>query len=226
MPLILPTLAQALLVFATTSLLHAQPVGTSLLRGTATIIDGSAIPPESRLRVNLHDLSPGVAKDATVATATFEAEGKSPVSFELPYTKNLIDPKHLYGVAGAIMNSRGQTLWATRVPIRVLTLGNEKKVQLVLRPVERPKAPPEPRSFAVQCEGLSIDVELNDASATVTLPESQVVLPRTKTSSGKRFSDGAVTLAVSGTAVYFQVPGRVYRDCKVRPDAKPPAGNQ
>lgn len=150
-----------------------------------------------------------------MASQTFEAEGTTPIPFELKYIDSVIAPDRPYGVAATLVNSRGAVLWETRVPIRVLTLGNQKKVQLVLRPTERPAAPPEPTSFSVTCEGLQFDVRLDDGSATVTFPESKIVLPRTETSSSKRFSDGSTTLALSGKAVYFQRPGRAYRDCTI-----------
>jgi hypothetical protein len=49
------------------------------------------------------------------------------------------------------------------------------------------------------------------------LPGATFILPATEAAAGKRFSDGATTFAVSGSAVYFQGPGKAYRDCKVSP---------
>jgi putative lipoprotein len=218
MPRIARTLVTALLAVAAIASVQARPSRLSVLPGTVMVTEGTSIPPGSILRVNLHDLSPGIAKDATVAKETFEAEGKTPIHFELFYNQSAIEPTRLYAVAAVITDSRGQALWETRVPIRVLTLGNQKKVQLVLRPVERPKAPPEPTSLALECDGLRFHVDLSPTSATVVLQDSKVVLPITETYSGKRYSDGATTLAVSGSAAYFQRPGKAYRDCKVRPE--------
>jgi uncharacterized lipoprotein YbaY len=219
MPRVAHTLLAALLAVAAMASVQARRSRMAMLPGTVTVTDAAVIPPGSILRVNLHDLSPGIAKDATVAKETFEAGGKTPIRFELPYNPSVIEPSRLYGVAAVITDSRGQALWATRVPIRVLTLGNQTKVQLVLRPVERPKAPPEPTSFALECEGLRFHVDLNATSATVVVDGSKVVLPSTAAASGKRYSDGAMTLAVSGSAAYFQTPRKAYRDCKVRPES-------
>jgi uncharacterized lipoprotein YbaY len=218
MPRIARTLAGALLAVAAIASVQARPSRMSVLPGTATVAEGAFVPPGSILRVYLHDLSPGIAKGATVANEIFEAAGKTPIAFELPYNQSVIEPSRLYGVAAVITDSRGQALWETRVPIRVLTLGSQKNVQLVLRPAERPKAPPEPTSLALECDGLRVHVDLNATSATVVLQESTVVLPITEVLSGKRYSDGTTTLAVSGSAAYFQWSGRAYRDCKVRPE--------
>jgi len=213
--------AVALFAVAAIASAQARPSRMEVLPGTVTVTEVSVIPPGSILRVDLHDMSPGIAKNATVAKQTFEAEGKTPIRFELPYNPSVIEPSRLYGVAAAITDSRGNTLWETRIPIRVLTLGNQQKVQLVLRPVERPKAPPEPTSLAVDCDGLRFRVDLNPTSATVVFPDATVVLPMTEVRSGKRYSDGATTLALSGSAAYFQRTGKAYRDCKVRPEPEP-----
>ena len=214
------TLAVALFAVAAIAPAQARPSRMELLPGTVTLTDVPAIPPGSILRVTLHDLSPGIAKDATVAKETFEVEGKTPIHFDLSYNPSVIEPSRLYGIAAVITDSRAQALWETRVPIRVLTLGNQQKVQLVLRPVERPKTPPEPTSLALDCDGLRFHVDLGATSATVVLPESTFVLPLTEVLSGKRYSDGTTTLAVSGSAAYFQRAGKAYRNCKVRPESE------
>lgn len=215
------TLAAALFAVVGISSVQARPASMAALPGTITLGEGTDIPPGSILRVTLHDLSPGIAKDATVANETFEATGKTPIFFELSYNKTVIEPSRLYGVAAVITDSRGRALWETRVPTRVLTLGNQTRVQLVLRPSERPKPPPEPTALALDCDGLRFHVDLSPTSATVVLVDAKVVLPKTEAPSGKRYSDGTTTLAVSGSAAYFQYGARAYRDCKVGPEPGP-----
>lgn len=224
MPRVARTFAVSLLAVAAIASVQARPSRMSVLPGTVTVTEVAVIPPGSILRVSLRDLSPGIAKGATVAEAEFEAAGKTPIRFELSYSQKTIEPSRLYGVAAVITDSRGQALWETRVPIRVLTLGNQKKVQLVSWPTERPKAPPEPTSLSLECEGVRFHVDLSATSATVVLQDSKVVLPVTEVRSGKRYSDGVTTLAVSGSAAYFQGGGKVYRDCKVRPEPDSESG--
>lgn len=207
-------LAAGLLVLAWVAPLHAK---LAILPGSVTVSDAAAVPPGCVLHVTLHDMSPGVAKDASVAQESFEAEGMLPIRFELHYAEDSIEPKRLYGVAALITNSRGAPLWETRVPIRVLTLGNQKKVDLLLRPVEKPKAAPEPNHFTLECGELRFDVRLDDKSATITGADSKVKLPRVEATAGKKFSDGGTIFSVFGQAVYFQRPGQAYRDCKVVP---------
>ena len=221
-PRVVRTLTAAVLAAATVAPAQARPSPLSVFPGTVTVVDGAPIPQGSTLRVTLHDLSPGVPKDAMVANATWDVAGKTPIPFQLPYNPSLIEPSRLYGIAAAITDARGRALWETRVPIRVLTMGNQKKVDLVVRPVERTEPPPEPTSLAIECEGLHFHVDLSPASATVVLQDSTVVLPATQVPFGKRYSDGTTTFAVSGSAAYFQWSGRAYRDCKARPEPETP----
>jgi uncharacterized lipoprotein YbaY len=187
----------------------------SILSGRVMVTDVEVIPPGSILKVSLLDLTLGVAKGAIVANGAFEIQGKLPIQFELLYTANSVEPNRLYGVAAVITDSRGQPLWETRVPIRVLTLGNQKRPDILLRPSPPPKALPEAKAFTLECGTLRFEVTLGDQEATLITPDAKVVLPRVESSIGKKFSDGGTMLSVVGEGVYLQHASRAYRDCKM-----------
>jgi putative lipoprotein len=154
----------------------------SILSGKVTVTDAKVIPPGSILKVSLLDLTLGVAKGATVANGAFEIQGKLPIEFELPYTGSSVEPKRLYGVAAVITDSRGQPLWQTRAPIRVLTLGNQKRPEILLRPSPPPKPLPEATAFTLECGTLRFEVTLGDQEATLVTPDAKFVLPRVASS--------------------------------------------
>jgi uncharacterized lipoprotein YbaY len=209
-----------LIGFGTLAVVMAVPVAAKeeTISGSVTLSDAPSVPPGSVLRVTLHDLSAGIAKDASVAKGSFEGEGKTPIRFELSYNEDLIEPNRLYGLAAVITNSRGQALWETRVPVRVLTKGNLKsKVELVLRPSAKPKAPPEKTAFRVECGGMAFDVRLNEKVALLTGSDWKITLPRVETPEGKKYSDEGTTFTVFGDAIYLQRPERAYRDCQIKP---------
>ena len=150
----------------------------TILPGRVTLSDSKVIPPGAILKVSLRDPDHGRREAATIANASFEAEGKPPIRFELPYPETSIEPKRLYGVAAVITDSRGKPLWETRVPIRVLTLGNQKKVELLLRPASVPETPaPEAMAFALDCGTAHFEVTLADRAATIVGPDSKIALP-------------------------------------------------
>jgi putative lipoprotein len=202
----------ALAGLATARAAHAQE---STLPGTVTLSDVEVVPPGVILTVSLQDLTVGFLKATTIARGSFKAEGKPPIRFELPYTESSIDPTKLYGVAAVITDARGRPLWETRVPVRVLTLGNEKRVNLVLWPATPPQAAPDPTAFALECGAARFEVTLGDHEATIVGADATSVLPRVASSVGKKFSDGSSVLSVIGEAVYMQLPTRAYRDCKM-----------
>jgi len=191
-----------------------------VLPGKVLLPASAAIPADAHLRVNLKDLSRGVARDAAVATDAFPTTGKRPLSFELRFNDELIEPSRVYGVEAIITDAYGKRLWETRTPIRVLTLGNQKRVELTLQPAKASKPAAEPTAFTIECgSSLRIDVQVTGEAATLTGLDSKVVLPRLKTPAGMKFSDGSTTLSVLGEAVYFQRTERAYRDCRLAPSA-------
>src|SRR5580765_1295502 len=99
------TLTPALLAVAAIASVQARPARLAVLPGTVVVNGVAAIPPASILRVTLRDLSPGIAKDAMVAKGAFDVEGKTPISFELSYSPDAIEPSRLYGVAAVVTDS-------------------------------------------------------------------------------------------------------------------------
>jgi uncharacterized lipoprotein YbaY len=185
-----------------------------VLPGKVLLPDSAVLPADAHLRVNLKDLTRGVAKDAAVATDAFPTTGKRPLRFELRYNDELIEPNRVYGVEAIISDSYGKRLWETRTPIRVLTLGNQTRVELTLQPSKASKPAAQPTAFTIECgSDIRIDVQVNADGATITGLDSKVVLPRIQTPAGMKFSDGSMTLSVLGEAVYFQRTQRAYRDC-------------
>jgi len=104
-----------------------------------------------------------------------------------------VEPDRLYGAVAVIRDARGRPLWETRVPIRLLTMGNQKSVRLALR----------------------LEIRLDGSTATAVAPDSTVVLQRADTPYGKKYSDGATTLTALGEAAYLESQSGAYRDCKV-----------
>jgi len=202
----------ALAGLATVGAAHPQE---STLHGTVTLSDVEVMPSGAILTVSLQDLSTGFLKAKTITSGAFNAEGKFPIRFELPYTAGSIEPTRLYGVAAVITDARGRPLWETRVPVRVLTLGNEKRVNLVLWPATPPQAASEPTAFALECGAARFDVTVGDHEATIVGADATFVFPRVESSIGKKFSDGRSVLSVIGEAVYMQLPTHAYRDCKM-----------
>src|SRR4029453_14829646 len=105
------------------------------LKGEAVLAENAALPAGSQLRLTLQDLTPGVAKDASVTTQTTPAGAVVPLPIALKYNETLIDPGRSYGLSAAILDARGRTTWETPIPVRVLTRGFEGKVRLSLRRV-------------------------------------------------------------------------------------------
>ena len=187
----------------------------AILPGKVLLPASAVVPADARLRVSLHDLSRGVPEDAAVAADSFPTTGKKPLRFELEYNTQLIEPNRLYGVAAVITDALGKKLWETRIPIRVLTMGNQKSVELTLQPSKTAKPAAEATAFGIECGQLHLHVSVHGQEATLVGLDTPIVLPRIQTPTGMKFSDGATTLSILGDAVYFQRTQRAYRDCRL-----------
>jgi len=182
------------------------------LKGEAVLAENAALPAGSQLRLTLQDLTPGVAKDASVTTQTTPAGAVVPLPIELKYNENLIDPGRSYGLSAAILDARGRTTWETPIPVRVLTRGFEGKVRLSLRRVTA-TAPPAVIPMTIDCGELRFEARISEDEATLQLPDGPLVLKRAESKTVRSYTDGPTTLNVMGQTAYFRRGGKYYRDC-------------
>ncbi|GAB3839510.1 hypothetical protein GCM10028821_42770 [Hymenobacter jeollabukensis] len=101
--------------------------------GTVTYRERLALPPGAVLRVQLQDVSKQGAPATVVAETTVAAQGRPvPLTFALAYDTLRIDPTNTYAVQASI-ESEGQRLLANAAAYPVITRGNAKRVQMMLR---------------------------------------------------------------------------------------------
>ncbi|MCC3160482.1 YbaY family lipoprotein [Hymenobacter sp. 15J16-1T3B] len=105
------------------------------ITGTVTYRERLALPPGAVLNVQLQDVSRPGAPATVVAEATVLVRGgQVPLAFSLPYDTLRIDPTNTYAVQARI-GAEGQPLLANAAAYPVITRGNAKRVQMMLRRV-------------------------------------------------------------------------------------------
>lgn len=105
--------------------------------GTVAYRERQALPPGAVLRLELQDVSkPGAP--ATVVAEKTERPGRQtgPLTFSLPYDTLRIDPTNTYAVQARI-EVDGELLWANAAAYPVITRGNPKQLQMMLRRATR-----------------------------------------------------------------------------------------
>ena len=206
------------------SLLAAEPnvkPRWAQLRGEAVLAENAPVPAGAQLRLTLQDLTPGVAKDASITTQKDSVGTALPIPIDLKYNENFIDPTRSYGLSAALVDAYGRALWETPIPVRVLTRGFAGKVKLTLKRVTS-TAPPPVVTMTVDCGELRFEARITDDEATLTLPDGPLVLKRGESQVVRSYTDGPTTLNVMGQTAYFRRGGKYYRDCTLFTAEKKP----
>ena len=95
----------------------------SVITGTVTYRNRSALPPTAVIEVNLSDTSLADAPAKVISTQRIEAQGKQvPFAYELPYDPAQINQKNTYAVSARITDG-GDLLFISDTTYPVLTRG-------------------------------------------------------------------------------------------------------
>ena len=118
-----------------------------MVNGTATLRERMALPPGAYFEATLAEISAGGAPDAIIATARVENPGNPPIRFAIAYDGARINEGRTY-VVRAMISAGGHALYASEAAYPVITHGNPKRVDIVLRRANGEAKPPAPEKTA------------------------------------------------------------------------------
>ena len=108
----------------------------NVVSGTLTYLARMALPPQTTIQVQLQDVSKAEAPATVIAEEKFSLGQKQvPVAFALNYDAGKIDEKHRYSVSARVMIGT-ELKFVTDQAYPVITQGNPKKVDLILKPAK------------------------------------------------------------------------------------------
>ena len=123
------------------------PAPTVAVTGTVTYGDGAALSAGAILEVELRDVSLQDVASKLIARQIIDNPGPGPVEFEIPYSREEIDPARDYAVSAWVVEAEGRLVFINDTVYSVLTYGNPDRADLVLVAVNPPptaETPPEP----------------------------------------------------------------------------------
>lgn len=115
----------------------------SVVNGTATVHERMALPPGAYFEATLAELSAGGAPDVVIATARVDNPGNPPIRFAIAYDGARITEARAY-VVRATISAGGHALYVSEAAYPVITHGNPKRVDMVLRRANGEAKPPVP----------------------------------------------------------------------------------
>lgn len=117
----------------TSAPMRAVAAAQDSIVGTVAYRERQMLPPGAVLRLELQDVSkPGAAATVVAERTVLTRSQPGPLSFSLPYDTLRIDPTNTYAVQARI-EADGQLLFANAAAYPVITRGNPKRLQMMLR---------------------------------------------------------------------------------------------
>ena len=112
--------------------------GDARLSGSVTYRERIALTPGATLTVQIRDTSYADAASELIAEQVISDPGQVPISFEVLYESDLIDPRNTYSVQARIDEADGRLAFINDTAYDVITGGNPSRVDMVLVMVEPP----------------------------------------------------------------------------------------
>jgi uncharacterized lipoprotein YbaY len=119
----------------TAGCVHHKVVPAPIVHGMVTYSPAVALPPDAILKLDLVEVTRADAPDFQLVSQSIPVSGQPPISFELPYSYNMIHPRHKYELQSRIVSS-GQILYVNTTPLPLFT-GNapSDNILVQMRPV-------------------------------------------------------------------------------------------
>jgi uncharacterized lipoprotein YbaY len=112
-----------------------------VLTGRVILEEPAGLPYDFTVHLTLLDLSRGDASNAIVARYRLRPDGNTPIDFALKIDSIAVDPRHQYGIAATVNDTRGRTLW-TSEGAHPVSMVEPRDVEIAMHRTE-PLAPPQ-----------------------------------------------------------------------------------
>ncbi len=108
------------------------------VNGSVTYRERLALTPGAMLVVELRDVSYADAPAPLIARQTITGPGQVPITFEVGYNRQDINPRNRYSVSARIVESDGRLAFINDTAYEVITRGRPNKVDMLLVLVQPP----------------------------------------------------------------------------------------
>jgi putative lipoprotein len=178
----------------------AQAPSAGVITGVATYRERIAMPKDAVFEATLSDVSKMDAPAETIGTATMGNPGNPPYHFSITYDPGRIVENHSYAVRATI-KIQGRLAFTSDTSYPVITNGNGKNVDILLKSVARPiETPPMAPAFSrfVRLEGTTWNLT-RIGEKDVVISESQRQPYILLDSSNKRVTGSGGCNRINGT---------------------------
>nr|WP_102136348.1 YbaY family lipoprotein [Marinobacterium profundum] len=195
----------------------------SQISGEVTYRERMALPPGTRTRVLLEDVSKADAPSVLLAEQTIESATNVPIPFRLSYDPEVIEPRHRYALRAEIRAADGQLLWVTTGFHGILGSNQPRQgLTLVLQSAALEVAAQQPaavnveaaRTYVYECGELDAVVHTEPGRLTLLAQGSESRLEQVPSASGVRYEGEGRLFWTQGEAALLEIDGQRYGGCR------------
>lgn len=193
------------------------PALSGNVTGTVIYRERIALPPDSKIIVNLEDVSRADKSGIFIAQQTLRPGVQVPAPFNLRYIPSAINRSHRYAVRASILDSQDELLWTSTEAHPVLFNEADKPLTIMVERVVNANTvvPPLARKgVAFKCDEIEFIAKFEANKVQILLAGRSLTLPQVISGSGARYADGSTTFWNKGNTALLEMNGISYKGCK------------
>ena len=182
-----------------------HPAANASVTGTVTYRERIALSPGAIVTVQLRDTSLMDVASELIAEQVITNPGQVPISFEVHYNEDDINPRNTYSIQARITESDGRLAFINDTAYDVITRGNPTRVDMVLVIVQPPPDPTGEWNEENSRQYVEEEVEVIGAEVVEFHPEVIILVAHYQSTVENCVRQGSQWFEISGSDIYATI---------------------
>ncbi len=182
-----------------------DPDANASVTGTVTYRERIALTPGAVVSVQLRDTSLMDVASELIAEQVITNPGQVPISFEVRYNKDDINPRNTYSIQARITESDGRLAFINDTAYDVITRGNPTRVDMVLVIVQPPPDPTGEWNEENSRQYVEEEVEVIGAEVVEYHPEVIILVAHYQSTIENCVRRGSQSFEIVGSDIYATI---------------------
>ena len=190
---------------ATAATPTADPDANASITGTVTYRERIALTPGAVVTVQLRDTSLQDVASELIAEQVIANPGQVPISYEVRYNSDDINPRNTYSISARITESDGRLAFINDTAYDVITRGNPTRVDMVLVIVQPPPDPTGEWNDENSRRYVEEEVEVIGAEVVEYHPEVIILVDHYQSTVENCVRRGSQSFEIDGSDIYATI---------------------
>ena len=183
----------------------ADPDADASITGTVTYRERLALTPGAVVTVQLRDTSLQDVASELIAEQVITNPGQVPISYEVRYSTDDINPRNTYSISARITESDGRLAFINDTAFDVITRGNPTRIDMVLVIVQPPPDPTGEWNEENSRRYVEEEVEVIGAEVVEYHPEVILLVAHYQSNIENCVRRGSQSFGIDGSDIYATI---------------------